>query len=104
MTKLGQGLLDLHSRSGEVDLNWLSERVGETGADPDFVQSVLHANTANEVMENCRLRGLEIGQRVADEAWATAAKALAGSGSLLDIVIVDRAGQVIARTVPRKVG
>jgi hypothetical protein len=55
-------------------------------------------------MENCRLRGLEIGQRVADEAWATAAKALAGSGSLLDIVIVDRAGQVIARTVPRKVG
>ena len=104
MTKLGQGLLDLHSRSGEVDLGWLSERVSETGADSDFVQSVLTANTANEVMENCRLRGLDIGQRVADEAWATAAKALAGSGSLLDIVIVDRAGQVIARTPPRKVG
>jgi len=104
MTKLGQGLLDLHSRSGEVDLHWLSERVSETGADPEFVQSVLNANTANEVMENCRVRGLDIGQRVADEAWATAAKALAGSGSLLDIVIVDRAGQVIARTPPRKVG
>ena len=85
-------------------MHWLSERVSETGADPEFVQSVLKANTANEVMENCRVRGLDIGQRVADEAWATAAKALAGSGSLLDIVIVDRAGQVIARTPPRKVG
>ena len=103
MTKLGQGLLDLHSRSGEVDLAWLAERVRETGADPAFVATVLKANSALEVMENCRARGLDIGQRVADEAWVTAAKALAGSGSLLDVVIVDRQGQVLARTAPRKV-
>ena len=103
MTKLGQGLLDLHSRSGEVDLAWLAERVRETGADPTFVETVLQANSALEVMENCRARGLDIGQRVADEAWVTAAKALAGSGSLLDVVIVDRQGQVLARTAPRKV-
>ena len=103
MTKIGQGLLDLHSRSGEVDLAWLAERVRETGADPAFVETVLQANSALEVMENCRARGLDIGQRVADEAWVTAAKALAGSGSLLDVVIVDRQGQVLARTAPRKV-
>src|SRR5690242_21953185 len=27
MTKLGQGLLDLHSRAGEVDLAWLADIV-----------------------------------------------------------------------------
>jgi cobalt-precorrin-5B (C1)-methyltransferase len=103
MTKLGQGLLDLHSRNGEVDFGWLAERVGETGADPALVETVLAANTANEVMETCRVRGLDLGARVADAAWQTAAKALSGSDTLLDIVIVDRMGQVIARTAPKKV-
>ncbi len=32
MTKLGQGLLDLHSRRGEVDLNWLSRAAIDMGA------------------------------------------------------------------------
>jgi cobalt-precorrin-5B (C1)-methyltransferase len=31
MSKLGQGLLDLHSRRGEVDLLWLAGLVGEAG-------------------------------------------------------------------------
>ena len=31
MTKLGQGLLDLHSRRGEVDLDWLSRAATERG-------------------------------------------------------------------------
>ena len=31
MTKLGQGLLDLHSRRGEVDLNWLGRKATEAG-------------------------------------------------------------------------
>ena len=34
MTKLGQGLLDLHSRRGEVDLNWLSRIATDRAAAP----------------------------------------------------------------------
>lgn len=103
MTKLGQGLLDLHSRRGEVDLNYLSERVRDAGGDMNFVESVKHANTANEVLTNCEARGINISALIAEDAWKTAAKALSGSGSLLDIVIVDRAGQVVARTKPKTV-
>ena len=103
MTKLGQGLLDLHSRRGEVDLNWLADRVHEAGGDASFVESVRTANTANEVLTNCSARGIDIGALIAEDAWKTAAKTLAGSGSLLDVVIVDRAGQVVARTTPRLV-
>ena len=103
MTKLGQGLLDLHSRRGEVDLSYLSQRVRDAGGDEDFAKTMRDANTAHEVMTECQKRGIDIGRLVANDAWTTAAKALGGSGSLLDIVIVDRAGQVIARTEPRKV-
>ena len=103
MTKLGQGLLDLHSRRGEVDLTYLSERVREAGGDATFVESVRHANTANEVLTNCEARGIDISALIAEDAWKTAAKALSGSGSLLDVVIVDRAGQVVARTKPKTV-
>jgi len=49
------------------------------------------------------VRGIDIGTLIAADAWKTAAKALAGSGSLLDVVIVDRAGLVVARTTPRLV-
>ena len=69
MTKLGQGLLDLHSRRGEVDLNYLAERVREAGGDADFVQAVRRANTANEVLVNCAARGLDIGILIAEDAW-----------------------------------
>src|SRR3712207_2139741 len=51
MTKLGQGLLDLHSRSGAVDLAWLSERLLEAGAEPVIAEQALGANTALEVLE-----------------------------------------------------
>ena len=101
MTKLGQGLLDLHSRRGEVDLNYLSERVRDAGGDMNFVETVRNANTANEVLTNCAARGIDIGALIAEDAWKTAAKALTGSGSLLDVVIVDRAGNVVARTKPK---
>jgi cobalt-precorrin-5B (C1)-methyltransferase len=86
-----------------VDLNWLADRVHEAGGDASFVDSVRTANTANEVLTNCNARGIDIGTLIAADAWKTAAKALAGSGSLLDVVIVDRAGLVVARTTPRLV-
>ena len=41
MTKLAQGLLDLHSKRGEIDLAWLADRAGEAGASPALHQAVL---------------------------------------------------------------
>ena len=103
MTKLSQGLLDLHSRRGDVDRNVLAHKISELGGDKAFVEAMRHANTAHYVLDECRKRGIDIAQRIADDAWMTAAKALAGSGSRLDVVIVDRSGAVIARTESRPV-
>lgn len=97
MTKLGQGLLDLHSRSGAVDLDWLAQRLGEAGAEPPFVAAARKANTALEVMETAQRLSLPLGDVVAQSAWETAAKALQGSGTALEIVVFDRNGALVGR-------
>jgi cobalt-precorrin-5B (C1)-methyltransferase len=98
MAKLGQGLLDLHSRRGEVDLGWLAEACAEAGAGADLCAKVRSANTAKEVVDISRAAGVDIGASVAEAAWGTAAKALRASGIALEIVIFDRNGALLART------
>lgn len=98
MTKLGQGLLDLHSRRGAVDLDWLAERCREIGADADLVARVKRANTAKEAADLALANGVDLPAEVAKAAWRTAAKALRGSAIALEIAIFDRNGTLIART------
>jgi cobalt-precorrin-5B (C1)-methyltransferase len=104
MTKLGQGLLDLHSRRGQVDIGWLAERLREAGGDEAAVEAARAAQSAGEVLHAVRPTGLDLPSLVAEAAWATAAKALAGAPSELEVVVVDRAGDIIARTPFRTVG
>ena len=53
---------------------------------------VLAANSALEVLEVC---GAKLAQRVSEEAKAQADQVLAGAATL-DVIIVDRACQIIA--------
>ncbi|MGH6813008.1 MAG: cobalt-precorrin-5B (C(1))-methyltransferase [Methylocella sp.] len=100
MTKLGQGLLDLHSGRGEVDFSWLAARCAEAGAGQDLIASVKAANSAAQVYNLARAGGIEAdtGAAVAEAAWRTAAKVLRGSGISLEIAIFDRDGRLLART------
>jgi cobalt-precorrin-5B (C1)-methyltransferase len=97
MTKLGQGMLDLHSRAGPVDLAWLADRLAEAGASPDAVEAARGANTALEVLQAAERLGLPLGEVVARHAWATAAKALGGTGTALEVVVFDREGRLAGR-------
>ena len=87
MVKLAQGHMDLHSGRSQVDFEWLAARVPEA-----LRAKVQSANTALEVLE---LAGPELAQRVADEARTQAAQVV-GAGIVLDVIIVDRAGKIIA--------
>jgi cobalt-precorrin-5B (C1)-methyltransferase len=97
MTKLGQGLLDLHSRRGEVDLHWLSRIAADIGGDAGLATRITRSNSAMEAFELARAAGVDLPAGVAAAAWRTAAQAL-GDGMRLDIVIFDRSGQLLART------
>ena len=95
MVKLGQGLLDLHSKRGAVDLAWLAERARESGADEDLAEAILRANTALEVLNLCRARGVAVGDAVAQAARRTAAAVVAGAPIEVDVAVFDREGELV---------
>ena len=90
MSKLGQGLLDLHSRRGEVDLGWLAALV--PGA------SIAEANTAKHAFDLAAAAGVELASPVAQAAWKTAAKALGAGARRLEVAVFDRDGKLLATT------
>ena len=53
MTKLAQGLLDLHSRRGAVDLAVLAKLAEQAGGSPALTKRILAANTAAEAFASC---------------------------------------------------
>jgi cobalt-precorrin-5B (C1)-methyltransferase len=97
MTKLAQGLLDLHSKRSAVDHEFLAGFAGgETAA------AIRAANSAKHAFEIAAAAGVNLAESVAEAAWRTAAKALRGAPSELEVVIFDRDGGLLARTGFRK--
>jgi cobalt-precorrin-5B (C1)-methyltransferase len=103
MTKLGQGLLDLHSRRGAVDLGWLADRLEVAGATAELRARAAQAQSANEVLALTANHGVDVPSLVAEAAWRTAAKALSGAPVVLEAVVVGRDGCILARTPFRSV-
>ncbi len=101
--KLGQGLLDLHSKRGSVDLEALAAVAASLGASDDLATAVRSANTALEALELCAAAGLPIAEAVAERGFITAADVLAGSGISLEVMVFDREGGLLATTGLRPV-
>ena len=98
MTKLAQGLLDLHSKRGAVDLAALAAFAQSAGGSPALREAILAANTAAEAFERAAQAGVPLGDVVARAAWQTAARVLATTGTALEIVLFDREGRLVGRT------
>lgn len=100
IAKLAQGNLDLHSGRSQVDFATLSGWLGELGADLETIDAAGKANTAMEVLEICRRHRLPIAELVAERAAQAAAAAAEGSSATIEVVIVDRAGEIAATSAP----
>ena len=97
MTKLAQGLLDLHSKRGSVDLDFLASLA------PDAVAAEIRAaNSAKHAFEIAAGAGVDLAVGVAEAAWRTAAKSLRMECEL-DLIVFDREGGLLARTGFRRV-
>lgn len=91
MTKLAQGALDLHSGRSQVDHDWLAARA------PDALGKALKgANTASEALAISMQAGHDIAGAVASDALAVSRRVLAETETRLGILVVDRAGAIIA--------
>jgi cobalt-precorrin-5B (C1)-methyltransferase len=95
MTKLGQGLLDLHSRAGEVDREWLAGLIRGRGGPETVATRALGANTAKQVLDEAASAGVPLGAWVAEAALLTARKAVYGAQIAIDVAVFDREGRLV---------
>lgn len=94
MTKLAQGLLDLHSKRGVADLEALAAVAGGAGGSGELQQRIRAANTVAHAFEMAGAEGIAIGDEVAAAAWKTAAGVLADGDVEVEILVFDRDGQL----------
>jgi cobalt-precorrin-5B (C1)-methyltransferase len=97
MSKLAQGLLDLHSKRGEVDLAALAARAEAAGGGAALRARIMAANTAAEAYGLAQADGVRLGDAVAQAAQAVAARVVAGKGITIDTVLFDRDGRQVGR-------
>ncbi|MBT8410795.1 MAG: cobalt-precorrin-5B (C(1))-methyltransferase [Octadecabacter sp.] len=86
LTKLAQGARDLHSGRSQVDFDLLAEWTGDA--------RLAEVNTALEAYE---IAGAQFAQMIADRAVTQAVLAFGDAAPELDVVIIDRAGAIIAQ-------
>jgi cobalt-precorrin-5B (C1)-methyltransferase len=96
MTKLAEGKLDLHSKRGSVDLVALAGRIALAAGAPSLVSAIASANSGLHAFELAQDAGFDLPALVADGAWATAARVLAGQSGELETIVVGRDGRILA--------
>jgi cobalt-precorrin-5B (C1)-methyltransferase len=84
LAKLAQGAMDLHSGRSTVDFEMLAELL------PEHRDTVLAANTANEVLG---MGGALLATKIASLA-RDKAQAMVGDAARVDVLVVDRGGAI----------
>lgn len=100
LTKLAQGAMDLHSGRSQVDFAFLAS-LAETiapGRGAALRETILGANTAKAVLDLCASENIDLADAIAVRAQGSAAAILRGAPVVPQIIVVDRAGGVVART------
>lgn len=92
ISKLAQGMLDLHSNRGAPDLTLLANVALECGARDDIAADIGSANSVAEAFDIAAGGDIAIGDAIADMAWKTAAAVLNDPEIALEILIFDHDG------------
>ncbi|WMS43282.1 cobalt-precorrin-5B (C(1))-methyltransferase [Acuticoccus sp. MNP-M23] len=104
MTKLGQGMLDVHSKRGRAEMGPLAAIAAGAGGSAAVCTAIETANTVAEAFQHAQAAGLPLGDLVAERAWGVAAPVLGLAHPVsLEVVLFDRAGTLVGRTPMRPV-
>ncbi|MGO8915591.1 MAG: cobalt-precorrin-5B (C(1))-methyltransferase [Stellaceae bacterium] len=101
MTKLAQGLTDLHSKRGEVDHALLAGFAKAAGGSAELCARIVAANNAAEAFALAQAEGIALGDEVARAAQGTAERVVAGRDIAIEIALFDR-DQVLVGRAPFK--
>jgi cobalt-precorrin-5B (C1)-methyltransferase len=95
MTKLAQGLIDLHSKRGSVDLDALAGFAAAAGGSANLRARIVASNTAAEAFAYAATEAVALGDEVARAAQATALDVIAGADIAIEVVLFDRDGALV---------
>jgi len=96
LAKLAAGHLDLHSSRSRVDGAGLARLLAELGADPASVTAACASDSASEILEIAGDRRSALAEAVARRAREVALATLS-SDTAVEVAIVDRTGDFLAR-------
>jgi cobalt-precorrin-5B (C1)-methyltransferase len=97
MTKLAQGLLDLHSKRGAVDLAALAALAAAAGGPAALRDRITASNTAAEAFAQAAAEGVALGDAVARAGQETALDVVAGADIAIEVALFDRDGSLVGR-------
>jgi cobalt-precorrin-5B (C1)-methyltransferase len=97
MTKLAQGLTDLHSKRGTADLVTLAGFAAAAGGSKQLEARIVAANTVAEAFTHAQAEHIALGDQVALAAQKTAAALVAGRDIAIEIVLFDREQNLAGR-------
>tara|TARA_B100000676_G_C17971421_1_gene783530 strand:- start:189 stop:1274 length:1086 start_codon:yes stop_codon:yes gene_type:complete len=97
LSKLGTGLLDLHSKRGSVDLDWLIGEVAAAGGTKSVVEGLSVAETAGQALEIAHKLEFPIANLIAQKARETALEHVAPE-TAVDVMVFDRHGDLVGRS------
>ncbi len=96
--KLAQGALDLHSGRSQVDLAFLADLAGRSGANETLKVAIMGANTAAEALTLAEAEDVGLAGPIAKKARAVAEEVLRNAPVEVDVLIVHRNGIILADT------
>jgi cobalt-precorrin-5B (C1)-methyltransferase len=103
LAKLAAGHLDLHSARSRLDLGWLADRLGETGAPAASIAAAREAGGGGELLAIAQSAGPHYAERlarlIAIQAREVALATLAGTVAV-DVAVFDRDGSLIGHAGP----
>jgi cobalt-precorrin-5B (C1)-methyltransferase len=97
LSKLGAGLLDLHSKRSSVDLVWLIDEVAAAGSTGALIEQLSVAETAGQALQIAQKSEFPIADLVARKARETAMEHVA-SETTVDVMVFDRHGDLVGRS------
>ena len=100
LTKMAQGALDLYSGRSQVDFQFLAKQVEsllEGELNQDLKDLILNANTATHVLAITQEMKIDLPHHIAILAGEAAAKVLREAPVKVEILVVDRGGEILAR-------
>jgi len=95
ITKLAQGLLDLHSKRGAVDLTMLARLAEAAGGTAALGAHIAVADTAAQSFSLAITEGIGLGDLVARAAQTTALRVVAGRSITIEVVVFNRESQLV---------